>query len=548
MKRFLINRININEDIELTGASLDHISAIIADFLLKMRMENSSRLRVRLSMEEAMLRWMDHFGNGVPVHLEIGVILNRPTITLTLTGEQFNPLVSSENDLGEWAESLFTGISLSPTYAYRRGVNILQLKMSMPERNPALKLLFAVVIGGSIGILGKLVIPEEIMNRIVYTILDPIQNLFLRILNVTSGPVIFLSVITATCAVGSMTAIGKSGRRLTLRFITITAIATLISAVLMLKPMSIHLVQTLFDETQFSSVLDLLLQAIPNDAFTPIITGNSPQMILIALIIGNALLAAGPKASRLQTIIEQADSVGLIIAGWVSRLTPFFVTVLLILGIWNGSVSVLLGLWKPLLSITILSFAAMMISIFRVSIDKEVPVSVLIDKMKPSFLIALRNSSVDASITENMNCCENKLGISKKLTSFGIPLGLISFMPAEGISTIVLVLYAASVYHVNVSIVWLFIAIALTVALTAATPPVAGIGILTYTVLFAELSVPSAALTMAMVADILIGFIVIPMNQAMLQMELISEAATLDLLDRDMLRKDMSEPAKASEK
>ena len=541
-----MNRINISEDIELTGASLDHISEIIADFLLQMRMENSSRLRVRLSMEEAMLRWMDHFGNGVPVHLEIGVILNRPTITLTLSGEQFNPLVSSENDLGEWAESLFTGISLSPTYAYRRGVNILQLKMNMPERNPALKLLLAVMIGGSIGILGKGIIPEEIMSRIVYTILDPIQGVFLRMLNVTSGPVIFLSVITTTCAVGSMTAIGKSGRRLALRFIMITFIATLLSAIAMLKPLSIHLVQTLFDESQFSSVLDLLLQAIPNDAFTPIITGNSPQMILIALVIGNALLTAGPKGSRLQTIIEQADTVGLIIADWVSRLTPFFVTVLLILGIWNGSVNIILGLWLPLLSVTILSFGAMAISILRICHDKQVPVSVLIEKMKPSFLIAFRNSSVDASITENMNCCENKLGISKKLTSFGIPLGLISYMPAEGIATIVLLLYAASVYKVNVSIIWLFIAIALTVALTAATPPVSGIGILTYTVLFAELSIPSSALTMAMVADILIGFIVIPMNQAMLQMELVAEAETLDLLNKDVLRAKLKSSAKES--
>ena len=545
MLNFLMNRININEDIELSGASLDHISEIIADFLLQMRMENSSRLRVRLSMEEAMLRWMDHFGNGVPVHLEIGVILNRPTITLTLSGEQFNPLVSSENDLGEWAESLFTGISLSPTYAYRRGVNILQLKMSMPEHNPALKLLLAVMIGGSIGILGKMIIPNEIMSRIVYTILDPIQGVFLRMLNVTSGPVIFLSVITTTCAVGSMTAIGKSGRRMTLRFITITLIATLISAVVMLKPLSIHLAQTLFDESQFSSVLDLLLQAIPNDAFTPIITGNSPQMILIALVLGNALLAAGPKASRLQTIIEQADTVGLIIADWVSRLTPFFVTVLLILGIWNGSVNILLGLWLPLLSITILSLIAMSISVLRISTSKQVPVRVLIEKMKPSFLIAFRNSSVDASITENMNCCENKLGISKKLTSFGIPLGLISFMPAEGISTMVLLLYAASVYKVSVSIVWLFIAIALTVALTAATPPVSGIGILTYTVLFAQLHIPSSALTMAMVADILIGFIVIPMNQAMLQMELVAEADTLDLLNRDILRAEPMKPVKS---
>ena len=39
--------------------------------------------------------------------------------------------------------------------------------------------------------------------------------------------------------------------------------------------------------------------------------------------------------------------------------------------------------------------------------------------------------------------------------------------------------------------------------------------------------------------DILFGFLVTPINQAMLQMELITEAETLDLLNRDLLHKEM---------
>ena len=511
------NNLSVNEDFLLQGETVDIIASIIDDFLKHLRMDRSSCVRIRLSMEEALLRWMDHFGTNVKVHMDVGTTFNKPTITFLLNGEQYNPLVSSENDLGEWAESLFTGISITPTYNYRKGVNILQLKMNKPER--------------------KVLFPEAIMNRIVYTILDPIQNLFLRILNLSSGPIIFLSVITATCAVGSMTAIGKSGRRMAVRFISMTFLITLIAAVLMIKPLSIDLVTQTFDEGQFASVLDLFLQAIPNDALSPIIEGNSPQMILIALIIGNALLAAGQKASRLQSIIEQADSVGLIIAGWVSRLSPFFVAVLLILGIWNGSISVIIGIWYPILMIIVIAGLALIISIFRVSHTHKVPVKALIAKMKPSFLIAFRTSSVDASIAENLVCCERKLGISKKLTSYGVPLGLIAYMPAAGVATIIIVLYAARAYHVGVSVIWLIIAITLTVALTAATPPVSGVGILTYTVLFSQLGIPVQALTMAMVADILIGFAATPLDQGMLQMELVHEAKTLDLLDQSALQR-----------
>ena len=536
---FLNKSFSISEDFQLEEQSVDVISAIIEDYLSSLKMDRSSIVRVRLSMEEALLRWMDHFGKQTNVHMNVGTNFSRPTITLMLTGDQYNPLVTSENDLGEWAESLFTGISLSPTYNYRKGVNILQLKMNRPERNPALKLLASVIVGGVIGILGKAFLPQSVISSILYTILDPIQNLFLRILNATSGPIIFLSVITATCAIGSMTAIGKSGRRMALRFISITFIVTLAAAAIVLKPLNITLVHQLFDENQFSSVLDLFLQAVPNDALTPIIQGNSPQMILIALIIGNALLQAGQKASRLQVIIEQADSLGLIIAGWVSRLSPFFVTVLFILGVWNGSISTMLSIWKPLLLASVLIILMGLLSVFRISIRHHIPMRLLFEKMKDSFRIAFRTSSVDSSIAENLICCEKRLGISKKLTSYGVPLGLISYMPATCVAVIVFVMYVANLYQVQISIVWLIIALILDVALEAATPPVAGVGILTYTALFAQLNIPLRALPIAMAVDILFGFLVTPINQAMLQMELITEAETLDLLNRDLLHKEM---------
>ncbi len=64
-------------------------------------MERANRIRIRFSLEEAVLRWMDHFGQDAVLHVEMNVSWGRPTITFTMPGEQFNPLVSSENDLGD---------------------------------------------------------------------------------------------------------------------------------------------------------------------------------------------------------------------------------------------------------------------------------------------------------------------------------------------------------------------------------------------------------------------------------------------------------------
>ena len=80
-------------------------------------------------------------------------------------------------------------------------------------------------------------------------------------------------------------------------------------------------------------------------------------------------------------------------------------------------------------------------------------------------------------------------------------------------------------------------ALFLAVTLGAAGPPTAGIGILTYTVMFAKLSLPTQGLTLVLAGDILMGFVVYPVNQALLQLDLVLVADREKLLDRNVLAK-----------
>ena len=80
-------------------------------------------------------------------------------------------------------------------------------------------------------------------------------------------------------------------------------------------------------------------------------------------------------------------------------------------------------------------------------------------------------------------------------------------------------------------------ALFLAVTLGAAGPPTAGIGILTYTVMFSKLGIPTQALTLVLAGDILMGFVIYPVNQALLQLELVFEADKLDVLNHKILRK-----------
>ena len=113
-------------------------------------------------------------------------------------------------------------------------------------------------------------------------------------------------------------------------------------------------------------------------------------------------------------------------------------------------------------------------------------------------------------------------------------------MPVSTIASTILTLYAAECYAVPISLIWMIMALFLAVTLGAAGPPTAGISILTYTVMFAKLGIPTRALTLVLAGDILMGFVIYPVNQALLQLELIVEAGKLEVLNYKTLR----QPAK----
>ena len=524
-------------DYPLTGESIDQIAEKIEQFLYSLKLERANMFRVRLSMEEALLRWQDHFGPSVTVKLELGRQRRRPTIALSLAGDSYDPLQNAENDLGAWAGQLLSGIGLTPRYSYQKGVNCILLKLKNHRANPALTLLVSTALGVLLGVVGEILLPDAVQAAVLRMVLAPIQNVFFRILNAAAAPVIFFNVISAICGVGSIAEMGKSGKRLMLRFLLFSTAVTLLTVVVGGGVFQLSSLLTPLDGTQFASVLDFFLQVVPGDMISPFINGDSPQLILMAIILGNALLVINAQGNGLMTLVEHANAVGLLIAEWVSRLTPIFVTVLLILGIWNNALDMLLGLWKPLLLFLALGVFVTALFLLYVSRRKRVELRKLLRKMKDSFLIALKTSSVDEAYGSSQICCERRLGIDHKLVGYALPLGLIIYMPTATIATTVFTLYAARSYAVSASTVWYVMILGMTVALQAATPPVAGIGLLTYAVLFSRLGIPSGALTVAIVADTLFRFVSSALDQMLLQLELILEADRQQLLDENMLKK-----------
>ena len=521
---------------KLNYASVDEVSEKIQDYLASLKIEKGNSLRIRLSVEEALLRWIDHCEPGTDFRLEMGSHWNRPIIILKLWGPEYNPLAETGDEIGLWVGELLGAIGLVPVYRYINGCNVLQILLRRPHTNPGITLLAFALAGTLVGLALSMVLSPGIEALLTTTILTPLQNAFIRILNATSAPILFLSILTTVCSVGSISVSDQSGMKLVARFLLYSTLFTIITLFLCEPFFNVRIGAAALSRREVSGVLDFFLDIIPGDILSPFIAGDFTQIIVVGLVLGNALLLAGAKVQTLVTIIEEANTTGLVIAEWISDLFPGFVALLIVLGILNDTAYMLLGIWRPALLITLFSALALLLRMLRIKLLYQVPMRKLWGKMRESFLFSLKTFSVEASFTANLHCCEKQLGISRQLTSYGLPIGLICFMPVSTVASTILTLYSAECYNVPVSTVWMIMALFLAVTLAAAGPPMAGIGILTYTVMFSKLGIPAQGLTIVLMGDILMGFVIYPINQAMLQLELVLVADKQKLLNKEALQ------------
>ena len=527
---------NYKESFALNGENIDTFSETLETILSGIDMERQNRLRIRLSLEEAMLRMRDRFGEDAVVLASVGSRFKRGYIQLDLEGDPFNPLSNVDNELEDWSSSLLTSVGLSPRYSYSGRKNTLKLTLPVQRFNPVLQIVLAIVAGVLLGVLGNLFMSDSIRVDITDAVLVPLFGLWIRILNVLSGPVIFFMTITTILNTGKIAKRGGDSKGVIGRYFFFSVImclfAIVVAAVLFRPTMSNEVNGQLA-----SGLFEQILSYVPAEVFSPFMESNTPQLLVMAFVLGGALNVIGEQADRLAMIVKQINMIGLLLAEWVSRLVPYFVFILIAYEIWIRQTGLLVGIWKYMILAIVVSLICLLISMMVVSIKKRVGVGLLIQKIWEPFKQTIKDGSLSDSFGLAHQCCIRKLGVNREFTTMSLPQGLVLYMPISMVGTIIFTVYAAVYYHIDVSILWFVLSAVLAVILFVATPPVPGANLLAYTVIFVQLGIPGEALIDAMVFDIIFGVFATAANQTMVQMELILQADKIGLLDRLCLRK-----------
>ncbi len=522
-------------DLRLTPEGIDACSVEIAIALNGLGIDRRSVVRIRLTLEEALLSLIEHFDEDTVATVIVGSSLSSSFVRVEVEGEPYNPLGFTNND--DWMSSMFSSLGLRPSYAYVGGRNHLRITLPRVAINPALALLVGIGVGVLAGLLGIVLIPHSTTDGVVNSVLSPLLDLWARLLNAIAAPVIFVTVLTTVLNMREIELHGGDHRRMVARYFALNFALGFVAVIIASLRFVTIAESDFFGMGRLSHLLSNFSSILPEHILEPFITSNTAQLMLMAFTIGAAMNALGERVGNLARIVRQVNLVSSLVTKWASVLVPFLSAVMLAMEIWEGKYVILLQIWRPLVLSVIISMTFLLVDLLVFCRRRGVDVSLFVRKVLPPFLTTVRSGTLDASYSEAEHSCVYELGMDQGFVDATLPQGLVLFMPASIMGTLVFTVFDAHVCGVQTTTLWFVMAVILDVVLFVATPPVPGANLLAFIALFQILGIPNAAFLDAMIFDIVFGLLANAANQTWLQMEMVTQADRMGLLDRQRLCK-----------
>ena len=518
----------------LDRQGVDEASAVIEDWLEAAEIPHRDVLRIRLTAEELLAAICGHGGEDLHAELRFGRWLGDWRLQIRYDGERFDPTAPRENEMHEWLAELLSRTGFMPTWRARGRENELQLRIPGGGHRGEIIMLVTFAAALLVGLLGQL-LPEALKTGAADYLLSFLSQGFLNLLNTFIGVLIFLSIITGICGIGSAAAFGRIGKLMILRFVA----STFLTCALLVLPVRLFFPLSGGGgdgSAQLHAILEMVFGILPSNPIRPFLEGNTLQIVFMAMLVGVVLLLTGKRAEGLRSLAVQAQAVVTRCVAAVCILLPVYVFSSLVLQFWNSDAGILLGLWKPLLVCALLCAALIGVYLAVVCRKLKVRASVLVPKLLPDFLIGLSTASASAAFAATMEINEKKLGIDAAYARTAVPVGSILLAGSFSLLFILTGVFLTEYYGLRADAAWwitLWVACAL---LAMATPPVSGGMISCLSILMLQLHIPQEGLGVGVTLALFLDFLCTSARIPILHLEMLLQAERLGLLDKEVLR------------
>ena len=377
--------------------------------------------------------------------------------------------------------------------------------------------IFIGLIGGLLlGVILNLFVPHSSFRDAVLVdgIFYVIGNGFIRLMKMLVVPLVFCSLVCGSSAIGDTKSLGKVGGKTIVFYLLTTALAVTvaISVATVIRPgvgldmSSIETGETAVAENV--SVVDTILNIIPENPIGALADGTMLQIILFALLIGVLLAKMGERTELIANLFNQCNELMMEMTNLVMSLAPIGVFCMIAKTFANLGFDAFVPLLKYMGSVLVgLMIQCLVVYMVLLVIFTRLNPVKFIKKFFPVMAFAFSTSTSNATIPMNIDTLEERIGVSRKISSFTIPLGATINMDGTSIMQGVAVVFAAQAYGMQLGPKGYLTVIATATLASIGTAGIPSVGLVTLSMVFTAVGLPVEAIMLIMGVDRILDII-----------------------------------------
>ncbi len=350
-----------------------------------------------------------------------------------------------------------------------------------------------VFLGFGIGIILGLIFQKDILW------LQPIGDLFLKLIKMIVVPVVFLSIISGISSIGDIGKLKRIGTKVVGFYIVTTVLSAIIGLIVahIMKPGADFAVSQIVDTGEVikpaepMTVSQTILSMVPDNPITALATGNLMQIIVFGVFIGIAITILGDRVKNVKKVIDEANIIMFKITDMVMQVTPFGVTALVACSVGEYGLSIFNILGKFILTHYIGAFSVVLFMyVFIIKYIAKISLKDFFTKITEVWLVAFSTTSSSGTLPVSLRVTEEKFKVKDELASFTLPIGATINMNGIAVYYAVTILFVAQVYGVELSLMQQVMFIFMTTLISIGTPGIPNSGIVLTIMLLTTMGLP----------------------------------------------------------
>lgn len=378
----------------------------------------------------------------------------------------------------------------------------------MSSKKPKISLAWQMMIGLALGVVVGALVEQETAK----TFLQPLGDLFIRLIRMVVVPLVLATIIAGAAGISDTSKLGRVATKTLICYAITTAVAVAMGLVFasFIQPgvgLDLSTEGLAAKAVEAPPLTQTLLNIVPINPMQAMSEGQMLQIIFFAVIFGFGLSALGERGKPVLNFFELVGDTMIRVTHIVMLYAPIGVFGLIAYTVSRHGLGVLLPLFQLILSSFLATaFFVIVLLVPLVRVVTGIPMMTFYKGVFEPWLVAFTTCSSAAALPANLNAAR-RLGSTKAVASFSIPLGNTINMNGTAIYMGVCSIFAAEVYGLDLTMADQLTIVLMGVLAAVGTAGVPGAGLIMTTVVFTQVGIPLEAVALIAGVDRILDMI-----------------------------------------